>query len=301
MKQIPEASLESLVGRLADEFMQRLQRGEQPDIDDYTRRFPGQETAVRQILTALLALHSAVAIQAVDSAQQATTISEGANQHKDASQPAEAILDDYELQEELGRGGMGVVYKARHKKLKRLVALKMILAGAHAGPQDLQRFRLEAEAIARLQHPNIVQIHEVGECPRTGKPYFALEYVEGGSLRAKLAGTPLPPLEAATLIATLARAMQAAHQHGVIHRDLKPANVLLTKDGAPKITDFGLAKQLGDDAGQTHSGQILGTPSYMAPEQATGNNQAVGPAADIYALGAMRPHPRTTLPRRKQT
>jgi serine/threonine-protein kinase len=160
----------------------------------------------------------------------------------------------------------------------------MILAGAHAGERELLRFRTEAEAIAQLQHPNIVQIYEIGE--HDGRPYFSLEYVEGGSLDRKLAGTPQPPREAAGLAETLARAMEAAHQHGVVHRDLKPANVLLA-NGVPKISDFGLAKRLDDESGQTQSGTILGSPSYMAPEQAEGKARQVGPLADVYSLGAI--------------
>ena len=194
-------------------------------------------------------------------------------------------IPSYEILTILGRGGMGVVYRARHIKLKRQVALKMLRAGAQAGPEHHARFRREAETIARLQHPNVVQIHEVGE--HDGMPYLSMEYVAGGSLRDKLAGMPLPPREAATLTETLARAMDAVHQLGVIHRDLKPGNVLLTNTGIAKISDFGLAKQLGEDSGQTHTGQILGTPSYMAPEQAAGNVQTVGAPADIYALGGM--------------
>jgi formylglycine-generating enzyme required for sulfatase activity len=158
----------------------------------------------------------------------------------------------------------------------------MILAGSHAGAADLARFQTEAEAIARLRHSNIVQVYEVGE--HEGKPYFSLEFCGGGSLEKKLDGTPQPPGEAAALVETLARAMQAAHEKGVIHRDLKPANVLLAGDGTPKVTDFGLAKKL-DEAGQTASGAVMGTPSYMAPEQAEG--RAVGPLADVYALGAI--------------
>src|SRR5262249_11116935 len=179
----------------------------------------------------------------------------------------------YEILEVLGRGGMGVVYKARQVGLKRLVALKMILAGAHAEANDLARFRAEAEAVAHLQHPHIVQIHEIGE--QNGLPYFSLEYVEGGSLAERLNGTPLPPRQAAELSEILARAMQGAHERGIIHRDLKPGNVLLTAEGTAKITDFGLAKRLDVDVGQTQSGAILGTPSYMAPEQATGHGKAV--------------------------
>jgi WD40 repeat protein len=188
----------------------------------------------------------------------------------------------YELLGELGRGGMGVVYKARHLGLNRLVALKMILAGGHAGEADRARFRAEAESAARLQHPNVVQVYDVGEA--AGLPFLALELVEGGGLDRKLAGTPLPPGEAAALVETLAGAVAAAHAAGLVHRDLKPANVLLAADGTPKVSDFGLAKRL-DVPGTTASGAVMGTPSYMAPEQAGG--KGVGPAADVYALGAV--------------
>jgi WD40 repeat protein/tRNA A-37 threonylcarbamoyl transferase component Bud32 len=199
--------------------------------------------------------------------------------------PGGVVIPGYEVLGELGRGGMGVVYKARQAKLNRVVALKMILSGAHAGSAERQRFLTEAEAVARLQHPNIVQIHEIGEAD--GYPFFSLEFCPGGSLAARLNGTPLPPAEAAPLVEALARAVQAAHQAGVVHRDLKPANVLLLSDGTPKITDFGLAKKLDDASGQTASGAIMGTPSYMAPEQAEGKSKEIGPAADVYALGAV--------------
>jgi formylglycine-generating enzyme required for sulfatase activity len=180
---------------------------------------------------------------------------------------------------------MGVVYKARHLALKRTVALKMVLAGGHAGPRELARFRTEAEAVARLQHPNIVQIHEVGEAG--GHPYCALEFVAGGNLAAALGGEPMPARAAARLAESLARAMQLAHSRNVVHRDLKPANVLLAADGTPKITDFGLARQLDTDSGETRAGDVMGTPSYMAPEQASGRGHEAGPAADVYALGAI--------------
>jgi tetratricopeptide (TPR) repeat protein len=199
-------------------------------------------------------------------------------------QPMPAV-PGYEVLEELGRGGMGVVYRARQVRLKRLVALKMILAGPQAGEQHLARFRSEAELVARLAHPNIVQIYEVGDHNRL--PYLALEFVGGGGLDRRLAGTPLEPRAAAGLLEPLAQATHFAHTKGVIHRDLKPANVLLAEDGAPKITDFGLAKQLDGDRGATQSGAIVGTPSYMAPEQASGKVKEVGPAADVYALGAI--------------
>jgi ABC-type amino acid transport substrate-binding protein len=180
---------------------------------------------------------------------------------------------------------MGVVYKARHRALKRVVALKMVLAGAHAGPTERARFQREAEAAAHLQHPNIVHLHEVGE--QGGCPYLAMEFVGGGSLADRLLAGHLRAAEAARLAEALARAVQYAHERGVVHRDLKPGNVLLTEDGAPKITDFGLAKLLGGDAGQTATGAVLGTPGYMAPEQAAGQTKAVGPAVDVYALGAI--------------
>jgi tetratricopeptide (TPR) repeat protein len=203
----------------------------------------------------------------------------------DTGAPGLPEVPGYRLLGELGRGGMGVVYKAWQVDLNRVVALKMILAGEHARPEDLVRFRAEAEAVAQLHHPHIVQIFEVGQ--HAGLPFFALEYLEGGSLHQTLQDTARPAREAAQLVETLARAMQAAHQRGIIHRDLKPANVLLDQDGWPKITDFGLAKRVAGGAALTQSGAIMGSPSYMAPEQAAGKGKDAGPAADVYALGAI--------------
>ena len=197
--------------------------------------------------------------------------------------PGDPEIAGYEILDELGRGGMGVVYKARQIALNRMVALKMILAGAHAKPKDLERFRAEAQAVARFQHPGIVQIYEVGES--NGMPYFSLEFVAGDTLSKKISHDPKPPEYAARIVESLALAMNYAHEHGIIHRDLKPANVLLAEDGTPKITDFGLAKTLEADSGQTQAGTVLGTPSYMAPEQA--NGEAVGPLADVYSLGGI--------------
>lgn len=220
----------------------------------------------------------------------------------------ERVIAGCDILSTLGHGGMGVVYKARQQGLNRIVALKMIRAGSEADAHQLARFRTEARSVAQLQHANIVQIYEVGEDGSPPVPYFLLEYVDGGSLAAKLR-TMLPtPRQAAQLAETIARAVHFAHQRGIIHRDLKPGNILLAttatgssveKDraalasdyGIPKITDFGLAKNLFEPrhGGEplTRSGDILGTPSYMAPEQAAGNPRAIGPATDIYALGAI--------------
>ncbi|MHB1426347.1 MAG: WD40 repeat domain-containing serine/threonine protein kinase [Gemmataceae bacterium] len=199
--------------------------------------------------------------------------------------PQGRTVPDYEILGELGRGGMGVVYKAHHKSLNRIVALKMILAGAHASVEQRVRFRGEAEAAAGLQHPNIVGVYEVGE--HDHRPYFSLEYVEGCCLREVISDYPARPVNAAGLVEQLAHAVHYAHQRGIVHRDLKPANILLTRGGTPKITDFGLAKRLENDSGHTRSGDILGTPSYMAPEQAAGRVKEIGTWTDTYALGAI--------------
>jgi eukaryotic-like serine/threonine-protein kinase len=197
-------------------------------------------------------------------------------------------IPNYRIERRLAQGGMGVVYRARQTSLNRWVAIKMILAGDHADDNERKRFRTEAMAVGQLQHPNIVTIHEVSE--HQGKPFLALEFVEGGSLAEKIRREPPTARQAADLTETLARAMQIVHEQGIVHRDLKPANILLTAAGVPKITDFGLAKQFEAGAaasGQTKSGSVLGTPSYMAPEQAAGKIREIGPLADVYALGAI--------------
>jgi WD40 repeat protein/tRNA A-37 threonylcarbamoyl transferase component Bud32 len=191
---------------------------------------------------------------------------------------------DFELLQELGQGGMGIVYKARQKKLNRIVALKMIRGGNWASNEELQRFYLEAEATAQLEHPGIVPLYEFGE--QDGQHFFSMGLVEGGSLATRLRDGPLPQRQAATLAKRVAEAVAYAHQQGIIHRDLKPANILLDKDGQPKVTDFGLAKNVRGDSHLTVTGQVVGTPCYMAPEQAVGRPEGVGPAADIYSLGA---------------
>src|SRR4051794_26218508 len=224
--------------------------------------------------------------------------------------PVPKRVGDYDILTEVGRGGMGVVYQARHRGLRRLAALKMVLAGEFASPVQELRFRLEAELAARVRHPNIVQVYEIGNCD--GRPFLAMEWVDGGSLVNRLDGMPWPPGEAAALIETLARAIDVAHGEGVVHRDLKPANILLARgahrgvpggDGAstpdgmapapllrsfvPKIADFGLAQTIEGGPAMTLSGLLVGTPGYMAPEQAGGRRALVGPATDIYALGVL--------------
>jgi tRNA A-37 threonylcarbamoyl transferase component Bud32 len=195
------------------------------------------------------------------------------------------IIPGYQLECELGRGGMGVVYKARQVTLNRTVALKMILAGDHASPEARVRFLAEAQVAAKLQHPGVVQVFHIAQQDR--HPYIEMEYVAGGSLADRLDGIPRPPRQAARLIEGLARAMGEAHRLGIVHRDLKPGNILMTPDGDGKIADFGLAKLLYADSGLTATESILGSPSYMAPEQAEGKTREAGPAADVYALGAI--------------
>lgn len=242
---------------LAMELEWRHRQGEQPEAEEYEKRFPDDLLVI------------AAAFRQVGP-------KEGNNLPR--------IVGAYELLEEVGRGGMGVVYKARQRGLGRLVALKVILSGTYASEEERDRFLKEAEVIAGLNHPNIVHIHEVGE--HNKQPYFSLEYCPGGSLKDRLNGSPLPPREAATLLLSLAGAMHVAHTRGVVHRDLKPSNVMLAEDGTPKVVDFGLARKT-DEPGRTVSGAVLGTPSYMAPEQARSKGQTPGPLVDVYALGAV--------------
>ncbi|HEX3152631.1 MAG TPA: serine/threonine-protein kinase [Gemmataceae bacterium] len=214
-------------------------------------------------------------------AQNALTLADGS---ATALLPAPKIVGDYEILTEIARGGMGVVFQARQRSANRVVALKMILSGNLAGQLDVRRFRTEAEAAAGLDHPNILPVYEVGE--HEGRPFFSMKLATGGSLADRVTQLVSDPTAAATLVAKLARAVHFAHQRGILHRDLKPANVLLDGDDTPLITDFGLAKRTGADSGMTQSGAIVGTPSYMAPEQAR-SGKAVTTASDVYALGAI--------------
>jgi WD40 repeat protein len=270
------------------ELAYRRRPGEQPAPAEYGPRFPGHAELISHVFREENPLglpgHAEPALDAALGPVQ-TRPDASASPAPGADAADLPVIPGYDIVKELGRGGMGVVYLARQVHLKRLVALKMILAGPHAGPEQLARFRKEGEAVARLQHPGVVQIHEDGV--HEGRPFLALEFVDCGSLAEMLDGTPWPARLAAQLVEALARAMQAAHERHIVHRDLKPANVLLTAAGAPKVTDFGLVKFLDAEAAQTQSGAILGTPSYMAPEQARGAAKQVAPAVDVYALGAI--------------
>jgi WD40 repeat protein len=277
------ADAKAALDLIAHEVLLRRERGEKAELEEYLQRFPHLASALRVQFEVEHALGGSVqAPLTLPQGPGASTL-QGAGPGGDASDLPQVA--GYEILGELGRGAMGVVYRARQQGLGRLVALKMILAGDCAGADEVARFRREAEAVARLQHPQVVQIHEIGD--HGGRPFFSLEFVAGGTLAQKIAATPQPARWSAQLVATLARAMHAAHLQGIVHRDLKPANVLLTQEGTPKISDFGLAKHLEGTEGQTGSGDILGTPRYMAPEQAAGKAKAVGPAADVYALGAI--------------
>jgi eukaryotic-like serine/threonine-protein kinase len=312
LQQAATVSDEEALVLIYGEVLLREELGEAPRLEEYLERFPGYAGPLRR----QFALHRLLA-----SPDLSATAAPGYS--LDGPVPDTGLapsVPGYEVLRELGRGGMGVVYLARHLRLDRLTALKVIRG--EAGAEELRRFRTEAAAAARLDHPNVVRIYEVGEA--AGRPFVALEYADGGSLADRLRGDPLPALEAARLLLPLARAVHYAHQRGILHRDLKPANVLLVEEEVssrdakeerkerqeentqggnnelslrslrsssaslretlPKIADFGLAKRL-DAAGQTSTGAVLGTPSYMAPEQAEG--KPVGPAADVYALGAI--------------
>jgi tetratricopeptide (TPR) repeat protein/tRNA A-37 threonylcarbamoyl transferase component Bud32 len=309
-----------LLDLLAAEYLLRQGRGEAVSLEEYRQRFPGQAEGLAAEVARRRDQGSAPAEASADGESRhevptvpppvpppqacptvpATTPDSRAARRPgqlptgapatvappDLPLPAAELLAvaGYEILGPLGRGGMGVVYRARQIGLDRIVALKMIRQAEYAEAEERERFVREAQAAARLQHPNIVQVFEVSEL--RGQPYFSLEFCAGGSLADRLDGTPWQAQPAAALVETLARAMAYAHQQGIIHRDLKPPNVLLTPDGVPKITDFGLAKRL-DQESQTREGVIMGTPSYMAPEQAGGKSKDIGPRADVYALGAI--------------
>jgi tetratricopeptide (TPR) repeat protein/tRNA A-37 threonylcarbamoyl transferase component Bud32 len=274
---------EAQLDLIYNEIVLREDRGESPSIEEYARRYPH----LRDDLELHFEVHRAVGDNILSETPR--LMGECTLREVPPVALAGAEANDYDLLHPLGRGGMGVVYKARHRRLRRTVALKMFEPGRVPSAREVVRFRTEAEAVARLQHPNVVQIFEVGE--RNGLPFLAFELADHGTLAQRLQRFPFAPRTAAGLIATLAGAVHHAHKQGIVHRDLKPTNILFAADDTPKLTDFGLAKILqgDDDAARdaTRTGEAVGTPRYMAPEQAAGRNEAVGPATDVYALGTL--------------
>ncbi|CAN5435582.1 hypothetical protein BH10PLA2_BH10PLA2_06800 [soil metagenome] len=269
------------------EYLLREEYGETPCLKDFGKRFPNHiDSLQRQLKLHRMMETSSGLIKRPKLADSVVKVDAAPVSTSEWPEVA-----GYEILDELGRGGMGVVYRARQLGLNRIVALKMVLGGPFANPTFQTRFRSEAEVIGRMQHPNIVQVFAVGTQESKlgaefGCPYFSQEFIDGGSLLEELGGKPHPPADAAHMVETLARAVHYAHQQGIVHRDLKSANILLTSSGVPKISDFGLAKQLDSSAGETLQGTIMGTPEYMAPEQAMGQTD-IGPPADIYALGVI--------------
>lgn len=280
---------ETLLAQVLEDALARARQGDARVCEDVARQHP----ELAEDFRALFALASL----ADDFGSEVMTLSETLGSAQTSSPqpdpgPAVAlgtVIGAYETIEELGRGGMGVVYRARQRNLGRTVALKMILRGDLASSSDIARFRTEAEAAARLNHPNIVPVYEVGESE--GRPYFSMQLIEGTTLAQRLADGPLNSREAAEILLPIARAVAEAHRHGVLHRDLKPSNILIDRAGRPWVSDFGLAKRTDHDsegvASLTNSGAILGTPGYMAPEQAGGRRGDVGPGTDVYSLGAL--------------
>lgn len=315
-----DADQDQLLAGFLEQFIERSRDGETPDFDQFAREHPELSAELRELwATAMvvedLARFSSDAL-APTLVPPADADAGGMAGHADGQLPRP--FGDYELLEEIGRGGMGVVFRARQKSLDRIVAVKMILRGALASTADLARFRSEAESAARLNHPHIVPVYEVGQV--SGQPYFSMNLVEGTTLAKRLAEGPLSPREAAELLAPIAAAIAEAHQQGVLHRDLKPSNILIDEEGRPYVTDFGLAKRVPIDSmvaaepdsrspgmepdsqssalqkrprptaplpSVTEVGAILGTPGYMAPEQAAGRRGTVTTATDIYSLGAI--------------
>jgi eukaryotic-like serine/threonine-protein kinase len=294
----PPADRDERLAQLLDQLNEQARRGQEPQLEAAIADNPDLSEELRSLWAAArvadeftrppgnsAAAGSSADIRAAGLAEQLTV-----SGHDQA--PPSRDFGDYELLEELGRGGMGVVWKAWQKSLRRTVALKMILRGVHATAADLARFQVEATAAGNLHHPNIVSVFDAGV--HDGLAFFTMRYVEGQTLARTMAGSPLRPRDAARYLARVSRAVQHAHERGILHRDLKPSNVLIDRDGQALVTDFGLAKRVpatdgtpAEKTSLTQSGALIGTPSYMAPEQVSGNRGVPGPASDIYSLGVI--------------
>jgi serine/threonine-protein kinase len=288
----PASGHDERLAQVLAELTDQFRRGERPDLQPFAEKHPDLAPELREIWPALvLAEELSKPAPASLVTQEVSPIPSSSETPPPPGLPR--TFGDYELLEEIGRGGMGVVYKARQHSLNRLVAIKMILRGELASAADLARFRAEAESAARLEHPNIVPVYEVGECD--GQAYFSMKCVEGTTLGRLAAKGPLPPREAARYMIAICRAIDFAHRHGILHRDLKPSNVLIDRDDRPMITDFGLAKRVEGTkptgcnpwASLTQTGAIVGTPNYMSPEQAAGSRGKLSPASDVYSLGTI--------------
>ncbi|TWT47287.1 serine/threonine-protein kinase [Botrimarina hoheduenensis] len=276
---------EAQLATLLDELTEAAESGDLSKPESLCATHPELADDIRDLWGALMVTSAVATLSATLELDNEAGIAPG---------PAQELtlpyrLGDYELRDEVGRGGMGIVYRASQQSLGRSTAVKLILRGALASAEDQKRFRSEAESVARLEHPGIVPIYEVGE--HNGQLFFSMPFVEGETLAQRLAKGPVNDREAVRLVRDVARAIQYAHERGIIHRDLKPANILVDREGRVHVTDFGLAKRLTTDnastAQLTNTGAILGTPSYMAPEQATGGRGEVGPLSDVYSLGAL--------------
>jgi serine/threonine-protein kinase len=276
-----------LAGVLA-ELTEQRRLGKRPDLESAVKAHPELAAELRE-LWGVVQLAGEFGLPAGDDAkarEMATLLPSPARQSTPSCPTLPRRIGNYELLEELGRGGMGIVYKARQLNPERIVALKMILRGELASETDVARFRSEAQSAARFDgHPDIISVHEVNE--HEGQPYFSMEYVEGTALNKLVASGPLPPREAARYVAAVARAVHYAHEKGILHRDLKPSNILIDEHGRPHVMDFGLAKRVKAGDSLTQTGAIVGTPSYMAPEQAAGSRGVLSPASDVYSLGAV--------------
>lgn len=272
-----------LLAEVLSEITDRQLRGETVEIHDYCERFPSIKDELRK-------LFAAVVVTGVAGKQSSTDNDKETGRRSDQLFELPYQFGDYELIEEVGRGGMGVVFKARHLNLDRVVALKMILAGELASLDDRSRFMAEASSAAKLQHPSIVSVYEVGQ--HEGKLFFSMEYVAGRTLLQELRSGPCLPRRAAKILLQIVRAMAYAHGQGVLHRDLKPSNILISENGDAKITDFGLAKNISNRKSMamkkvTLTGAVVGTPAYMSPEQAAGARGEIGPASDVYSIGSI--------------
>ncbi len=279
---------DAFLAEALEELLAQSRGGRSPDLESVVRRYPQLEQEIRELWATMLIAEDFASFQGDLDAATLTGDASGSG----SAQVLPREFADFTLLEEIGRGGMGIVYRARQKSPRRIVALKMVLRGDVASREDLARFRAEAEAAAKVLHPNIVPVYEVGE--HEGRPYFSMKLIEGTTLARRLADGPLPSRLAAEMLIPVCRAIADAHRRGVLHRDLKPSNILIDREGRTYVTDFGLAKRItpenpdGSLSGSlTQSGAILGTPGYMAPEQAAGKRGEVGAVSDVYALGAI--------------